>query len=151
MSNNFFPPRKSCRLWDKVEKYCGVAQATDDNIIQRLRIACRMTKATNTHSEYATPTGFPRQKVTWKCLNATLYVQCLSYFFKNWYDSVHHLIYSFPFLEVMILDLKQKKSPLKLILGKETCLSEEALLFCSYQLSVASLHLFWQAVDLCLG
>jgi len=24
----FFPPRKSCRLWDNVEKYCRAGQAT---------------------------------------------------------------------------------------------------------------------------
>ena len=24
--------KKSCRLWDDVEKYCGAGQATDDNI-----------------------------------------------------------------------------------------------------------------------
>jgi len=29
--NNFFP-RKSCRLWDNVEKYCRAGQATDDNM-----------------------------------------------------------------------------------------------------------------------
>ena len=28
----FFFFRKSCRLWDNVEKYCRVGQATDDNI-----------------------------------------------------------------------------------------------------------------------
>jgi hypothetical protein len=30
--NNFFPPRKSYRLWDNVEKFCGARQATDDTI-----------------------------------------------------------------------------------------------------------------------
>jgi hypothetical protein len=33
---NFFPPRKSCRLWDNVEKYCRAWQATDDNTKQAL-------------------------------------------------------------------------------------------------------------------
>jgi len=27
-----FPPLKSCRLWDKVEKYYRSGQATDDNM-----------------------------------------------------------------------------------------------------------------------
>jgi len=35
-----------------VEKYGTVGQATDDNIMRRMRFACRTTKATNTHSEY---------------------------------------------------------------------------------------------------
>jgi hypothetical protein len=44
--------RKSCRLWDNVEKYGKSGQSTDDNIIRRMRLACRITKATDTHSEY---------------------------------------------------------------------------------------------------
>jgi hypothetical protein len=30
--NNFFP-RKSCLLWDNVEKYCRTEHATDDNMV----------------------------------------------------------------------------------------------------------------------
>ena len=35
-----------------MEKYGTARQATDDNIIRRMRFACRITKATDTHSEY---------------------------------------------------------------------------------------------------
>jgi hypothetical protein len=31
MFNNLPPPKKSCRLWDNVEKYGTARQATDDN------------------------------------------------------------------------------------------------------------------------
>jgi hypothetical protein len=31
--------RKSCRLWDKVEKFGRAGQGTDDNIIRRMRFA----------------------------------------------------------------------------------------------------------------
>jgi hypothetical protein len=48
MFNNFF--WKSCRLWDNVEKYFRTGQATDDNIIRRMRFACWITKATDTQS-----------------------------------------------------------------------------------------------------
>jgi hypothetical protein len=41
--NNY--SRKSCRLWDNVEKYGRTRQATDDNIIRRMRFACWITKA----------------------------------------------------------------------------------------------------------
>jgi hypothetical protein len=42
---------------------CGtVRQAADDNIIRRMRFACRVTKAIATHSEYAILTAFTRQK-----------------------------------------------------------------------------------------
>jgi hypothetical protein len=61
MFNNFLF-RKSCRLWENVEKYGTARQATDDNIIRRMRFACWITKATDTHSEYATLIYFPRQQ-----------------------------------------------------------------------------------------
>jgi len=54
--------RKSCRLWKNVGKYDTGGQATDDNIVRRMRFTCRMTKATNTHSEYITPVAFSRQQ-----------------------------------------------------------------------------------------
>ena len=50
--HNFFPSRKPCRLWDNAEK-CGTArQAAGDNVIRRMRFACWITKATDTHSEF---------------------------------------------------------------------------------------------------
>jgi len=53
--------RKSCRFWDNVEKYGTARNATDDNITQRMRIACWIPKTTGTHSEYAIPIAFPLQ------------------------------------------------------------------------------------------
>ena len=41
--------RKSCRLWDNVEKY-GEDDEDTDNIIRRMRCVCWITNATNTHS-----------------------------------------------------------------------------------------------------
>jgi len=35
-------------------------QATDDNIVRRIRIACWIPNATNTHSEYEIFIAFPR-------------------------------------------------------------------------------------------
>jgi hypothetical protein len=58
--NNFLP--KSCRLWHNVEKYGTARQATDDNIIRRMRIACQITKATDTHSEYLILIAFRQQQ-----------------------------------------------------------------------------------------
>jgi hypothetical protein len=43
--------RKSCRLRDNVEIYCGVGQATDDSKIRRMSIACWIPKATKTHTQ----------------------------------------------------------------------------------------------------
>jgi hypothetical protein len=56
--------RKSCRLWDNVEKYGRVRQATDDNITRLMRFACRIRgKNRETLSEYATFIAFPRHTV----------------------------------------------------------------------------------------
>ena len=44
--------RKSCRLWDKVEKYCTAGQATDGNLKRRTHFECWITKATDTHTEH---------------------------------------------------------------------------------------------------
>ena len=51
MFNNFFF-RKSCRMWGNVEKYDKARQATDGNIVLRMRYAWWMTKATDTHSVF---------------------------------------------------------------------------------------------------
>jgi hypothetical protein len=60
MFNNF--SRKSFRLWDNVEKYGIVRQATDDNITRRMRFACWISTAIDTRSEYSVLTAFPRQQ-----------------------------------------------------------------------------------------
>jgi hypothetical protein len=47
-----------------------------------MRIACWITKATNTHSEYVIPTAFfTATMVARTRLNVTLYVHGLSWFF----------------------------------------------------------------------
>jgi hypothetical protein len=48
--NNFLS--KLHFLWDDVEKYGTATRATGDNIIKRIRFACWIHKATNTHLEY---------------------------------------------------------------------------------------------------
>ena len=45
-----------------MEKYGRARQATDDNIIQRMRFACCITKATDTHLEYVILIAYPRQQ-----------------------------------------------------------------------------------------
>ena len=57
-----FSPQKSCRLWDNVEKHVTARQSTEVNIIQRMCIACWMTKATDTNSEYIIFPALPRQQ-----------------------------------------------------------------------------------------
>ena len=45
-----------------MEKYCTAGQATDDNIIRCMRIACWIPKATNMKSEYVIFIAFPPQQ-----------------------------------------------------------------------------------------
>jgi hypothetical protein len=45
-----------------VEDYSRPGQATHDNIIWRIRYACCVTEATDTHSEYAIFIAFPGQQ-----------------------------------------------------------------------------------------
>ena len=52
--------RKSFRFADNVEKHFGSMQVTDNNI-RRMRLACSISKATNTHSEYVILIAFPLQ------------------------------------------------------------------------------------------
>ena len=74
-------PQKSYHLWENVEKYGAVRQATDDNIIGRMRIARLVNKCTDVHSEYVILTAFPlQQMVTWKRLDVT-FTPTLSLFF----------------------------------------------------------------------
>jgi len=47
-NNLFFFFQKSCNLLDNVEKYGRARQVTDDNTIQHMRLACWITKTTNT-------------------------------------------------------------------------------------------------------
>jgi hypothetical protein len=79
--SNFF--RKSCRLLDNVEKYGTARQATDGNIIRRMRFACWITKATNTHTEYVILIAFPRQQwLRERALILLFYVHCVSCYSK---------------------------------------------------------------------
>jgi hypothetical protein len=51
--------RKSCRLWDNVEKYGRDREA---NVLRRKRLECWLTKATDIHSEYVILAAFPRKQ-----------------------------------------------------------------------------------------
>ena len=61
-SVTFFFFRKSCRLWDNVDKCGGAIGTTNNVIIWRIRVACWMTKATNAHSEYVILFALPRRQ-----------------------------------------------------------------------------------------
>ena len=72
--------RKSCCLWDNVEKYGMARQATNDNIVRLMCFACRIKQATNTHSEYVILVAFPQQQWLYdRASMLRLYVICLSW------------------------------------------------------------------------
>jgi hypothetical protein len=70
----FYPP-KMVPSWDNVEKYGTAGQATDDNIIWRMRIACWLTEATDTLRICNAYCFYMASTVTRTCLNVTLYVR----------------------------------------------------------------------------
>jgi hypothetical protein len=74
----------SCLLWYNVSKYGKAEPATDYNNTRRMRIACWIAKATDTHSEYLIHCHFSWQQ--WSCERASKlrrYVHCLSFHFRN--------------------------------------------------------------------
>ena len=60
-SMTFYENSTAFFFLDNVGKYYRAEHATDDNIIRRIRWACWITKATNTHSEYVIIIAFPQQ------------------------------------------------------------------------------------------
>ena len=72
--------RKSCRVWDNVEKHGGAREAADNNIIRRMRFVCRITKATHTHTQNMYYLVVLRgNSASRKRLNITLYIYCVSF------------------------------------------------------------------------
>jgi hypothetical protein len=59
---NFFS-LKIFLLWDNVEKHCRAREITDDNLIRHMRLACWVTKATDTRSEYAIIIAVPWEQL----------------------------------------------------------------------------------------
>ena len=59
--------RKSYRLWDNVEKY-GVQPGRSQMTVWRMRIACLIRKARNTHLEYLMVIPFALQQLVRACL-----------------------------------------------------------------------------------
>ena len=72
--------RKSCNFYEEIyKKYGRVGQATDDNIIRRMRFACGVTKAADRHSEYVILTAFPQQQCLCERVSMSryTYIACL--------------------------------------------------------------------------
>jgi hypothetical protein len=86
LCSKIFFSGKLCCLWDNVEKYGRARQATDDNIIRRMRFACWITKATDTHSEFVILIAFTQQE--WLRERASMFLlhayclSCLKYYHK---------------------------------------------------------------------
>ena len=56
------PPPQNRAVYEKMwTKYCTAGQATGENITRRMPFARRITKATDTHSEYVILIAFPLQ------------------------------------------------------------------------------------------
>jgi hypothetical protein len=67
-NNSFF--QKSCCLRDNMEKYGRVRQATQNNIIQHMHIACWVTKAIDRGSENVILMALPWTQ--WLCESTSM-------------------------------------------------------------------------------
>jgi len=85
------PSRKSCHLWNEVDRYGTSRQATDKNIIRRMRVAYWTHKTTNTHSKYVIFTAFPLQQWLHECPSMCTYIAWLVY---TWCKVLCLLIFS---------------------------------------------------------
>jgi hypothetical protein len=72
----YFPPRTPSSLWGKEEKYARARQAKDDSIIWRMRSACQIPKATDTHSEYVMHIVFQQQRWIRERASVLRYTTC---------------------------------------------------------------------------
>jgi hypothetical protein len=78
ISHSITFPRKLRPLWDNMEEYDRAREATDDNTIRRMRFACWITKATDTHSQYVPIIAFQRQQsISEDFSKLHLYAYCL--------------------------------------------------------------------------
>ena len=62
-----------------MEKYGTVGQATDDNVTGRMRFACWISKAIDTHLEYVTLIDFPWLRENAPQYYVYMYNTCLIY------------------------------------------------------------------------
>jgi len=81
--NTIFFFRISCRLLDNVEKHYRVGQAKED--ITAHVLACWITKATNTNSEYVILIAFPLQQYLHESVSIFCYTYILS-LVSDWND-----------------------------------------------------------------
>ena len=91
--------RKTCHLWDNVEKYCRAGQATGNNMTHA---HCMLDTNTHTHNLCNTHCFSTAKIVAQTSLNGTLYLHCLScstlvVFRMNWL-----LDYTFIFIGVSL-------------------------------------------------
>jgi len=61
LNNSPTHPLENRPVYRNVENHGIAKSSTNDNIIRRMRFACRLTKATSTHSEYVVLNCFPQQ------------------------------------------------------------------------------------------
>jgi hypothetical protein len=73
-----YPFSKNCAVYNiTLKKHGSARQATDNKITWRMRLACWIPKAKNTHSQYVTLIAFPWQQWLRERVSI-LYIPCLS-------------------------------------------------------------------------
>jgi hypothetical protein len=85
-----FYKQNLCVLLDNVEEYCRAREATDENIIQRMRIVCWIPKATGTHPECVITIACTLQQWLHKrpSVFCSQYIACLVLNYSSGYDNL---------------------------------------------------------------
>jgi hypothetical protein len=78
MFNNFFFSPENRSVYEMWENMVHPDRPQMTNIIRRMRIACFITKVTDTRSEYLILIAFPRQLLSVRASMLRLYAHCLS-------------------------------------------------------------------------
>jgi hypothetical protein len=85
-----------------VGKYGTARQATDDNIIRRMRFACCITKATDTHSECVIHIAFLRQQWLRERASMLRYTYIVSLVLSEFLSYLNLFIYSNPLAPIFL-------------------------------------------------
>ena len=95
IKTHFFP--ETCAVCEIMWKNVVEGQATDENILRRVRITCWITTATNTFSEYVILIAFPRLQWLLGCSSVLryTYIARLVFYMKSSSEALLYTGYKF--------------------------------------------------------
>ena len=132
---------KQCHLLVSAEKY-STAGHRPQMTIWRMRIACRVPKATNTRSEYAMLIAFSTTTMVARtCHNVTLYVQCLCCYQAVCLSSTHLMFFSTRlFIPSAIMSRPAMSKPASVARTSVTCSGSSTGMWYFFKPAISTYH-----------